>query len=482
MSEYRIVKTKSGMVRGSMTKSGCRFLGIPYAHAERFRAPQPASWTGVFDASEYGMVPAQPNFHGKWPKENAFRLLGGEDCQNLNIWTPDTDPEKPYPVLVYIHGGAFQSGSGNGPECAGEAFCGEAPIVYVTVNERVGVLGYLETGRLLGPDYEGSSNNGIRDVIEALQWIHENIAGFGGDPGRVTLMGTSAGAKLIASLLTNPASGSLFHQIIVESGATQSLRSAGTALRIAERFRDFLGKDADHLLTMSTEQLMRAQAEFCDSDGATCYFGPVFDERLFFENWKEAWGNGAAWKGKALIGSCLHELSGTVHKPDFPENRESILKCMFGSGYTFAEQAREELRTAVPEMDEGDAWTKVMSDYMYRTYSQRLAELLTEAGDEVWMYSFDLAPAVHGMGQAVSLGKYESALPGTDLYEMECLTRHMKMRFMEFCISGTPDRADLVHWPSFRERKKLLLDIPCRITDLDTEKPLECFPEYVFSL
>lgn len=215
------VRTAYGVVEGRTGPGGiAAFRGIPYAAppvgARRFAAPAPPeAWDGVRDAGAYG--PTAP----KVPYPEAFAALlpdpdvPGDDCLNLNVWTPEPVPGAALPVMVWIHGGALTRGSSAVPVYDGSAFARDG-VVLVSVNYRLGVLGYG-----LFPD--APANRGLLDQIAALTWVRENIAAFGGDPGRVTVFGESAGAISIGALLAAPRAAGLFHQAVLQSGAPEAL-------------------------------------------------------------------------------------------------------------------------------------------------------------------------------------------------------------------------------------------------------------------
>lgn len=197
-----VVKTSSGKVRGSVANGVHTFKGIPYAAspfgANRLRPPQPvAPWSGVRDALSYGPKPPQPPY----PPQVALLIppeltSPGEDCLTLNIWSPDLGSAG-RPVMVWIAGGLFEyHGTGASPWYDGSRFARDG-VVSVTINYRVGAEGFLYLG-------EGNANRGLLDQIAALQWVQENIAAFGGDPGNVTIFGESAGAMSVGTLLAIP--------------------------------------------------------------------------------------------------------------------------------------------------------------------------------------------------------------------------------------------------------------------------------------
>ena len=207
-----VVKTAQGKVRGSVADGVNTFKGLPYAAppfgANRLRPPQPVeAWSGVRDALTYGAKPPQLPYPPPWDVLIPERGPLGEDCLNLNIWTPDPGSAG-LPVMVWIPGGMFEAGSGASYD--GSRFARDG-IVCVTINYRVGAEGFLYLR-------DGDANLGLLDQIAALEWVRENIAAFGGDPGNVTIFGQSAGAMSVGTLLSMPRAKGLFRRAIAQSG------------------------------------------------------------------------------------------------------------------------------------------------------------------------------------------------------------------------------------------------------------------------
>lgn len=259
-----VADTTTGAVEGRTKEGVLRFAGVPYAAPptgrHRFGPPRPATpWTGVRDAGTFGPV--------SWQAAPALGgLLGGpppscdEDCLSLNIQTPALDDGR-RPVLVWIHGGGFTSGTGATPWYNGASFVTRGDVVVVSINYRLGALGFLHLAELAGPDHASSGLNGILDQVAALEWVRDNIAGFGGDPGNVTIFGESAGGMSVATLLGLPRARGLFHRAIPQSGAASHTATAEQAARVTEIFCRELGvHDLDGLLAASPEALLAAQA------------------------------------------------------------------------------------------------------------------------------------------------------------------------------------------------------------------------------
>ena len=217
-----VVSTRAGKLCGSVTQSGVlSFKGVPYAEAsERFVPAKPiAKWEGVRDATEYGKISSQMEFMST---NMVSDEVSGNDCQNLNIWTPAADGKK-RAVMVWLHGGGFSSGSAQEtPAYDGENLSCSGDVVVVSVNHRLNVLGFLDLSAY-GEKYRDSGNEGFLDIVSALEWVRANIAQFGGDPKNVTVFGESGGGAKVLALMTSPRAKGLFHKAIIESGATETM-------------------------------------------------------------------------------------------------------------------------------------------------------------------------------------------------------------------------------------------------------------------
>ena len=225
MTDAVHVDTSTGTIEG-IDEGGVKvFKGIPYARPPlgelRLRSPQPPEpWTGVRSASGYGLWasqnPPDSTLWGEFPGEQ------GEDCLTLNVWTPELVGARP--VLVWLHGGAFLRGSGASALYHGVRLATRGDVVLVTINYRLGVLGFLAHPELADPEAGGAIGNwGLLDQVAALRWVRDNIAAFGGDPQNVTIFGQSAGGMSVASLLAAPAARGLFHRAIVQSGPPSAM-------------------------------------------------------------------------------------------------------------------------------------------------------------------------------------------------------------------------------------------------------------------
>jgi para-nitrobenzyl esterase len=251
-----VIKTEQGEVRGNAINGVNSFKGIPYAAppfgTNRLRPPQPVeAWNGVRDVLNFGPTVPQPTAPSSLDDLLPNPNIPGEDCLNLNIWSPELGSAR-YPVMVWIHGGLFEFGTGAAYD--GSHFARDG-IVCVTINYRVGAEGFLYLG-------EDNANLGLLDQIAALEWVQENIAAFGGDPDNVTICGESAGAMSVATLLAMPRAEGLFRRAIAQSGAAHHTISTATARRVGRHLAAKLGVAATRAAISSVpiDRLVQAQA------------------------------------------------------------------------------------------------------------------------------------------------------------------------------------------------------------------------------
>ncbi len=262
------VTTTAGRVRGLLTDSVVHaFKGVPYgastAGARRFLPPlKPLPWRGVFDAFELGhRSPLVDSvLVQEWEPLNRREPMG-EDCLNLNVWTPGTGAGAKRPVMVWLHGGGYGVGSPGMIPYDGTNLARKHDVVVVGITHRLNAFGFTYLAELGGEKYADASNAGMKDIIAGLEWVRDNIASFGGDPGSVTIFGQSGGAGKVSTLLGMPAAQGLFHRAVAQSGAALSSMPASVATQNAEAFMVRLGLKAhqvDDLQKLPMEQLVGA--------------------------------------------------------------------------------------------------------------------------------------------------------------------------------------------------------------------------------
>ena len=249
------------------------FKGVPYgastAGKNRFMPPaKPAPWSGVRDALHYGAsapqtVPGPPSVLAGMEflvsAENPRDVGESEDCLVLNVWTPALDGRK-RPVMFWIHGGGFTSGSGSAPLYDGTNLARRGDVVVVTINHRLGALGYTYLRDAGGEAFAASGNAGMLDIVAALEWVRDNIASFGGDPGRVLIFGESGGGQKVSALLAMPAAKGLFHRAVIESGPGLRMVDRAEGAKVGKMFLDALGVKPERIKDIQTAPLERIMA------------------------------------------------------------------------------------------------------------------------------------------------------------------------------------------------------------------------------
>lgn len=470
-----IVQTLSGKVEGLKLEGAYVFRGIPYASSaggsRRFKPPTPPlPWEGVKRCDRFGAIAPQ----NPAQEEILSELAQSEDCLYLNVWTPENLSNGPKPVMVYIHGGGFVGGSG--AECDGLRFASDEGIVYVSINYRLGALGFLELGELLGEEYATSSNNGMLDIVAALQWVQHNIAAFGGDPSRVTVIGNSAGAKCVASLYLMPKAHGLFHRAIAQSGATQAIRDPQTAGVTTRRLLEKLSLTPDNahlLLELPAEKLIEAQSAVgFDTSHGLHMFGPVADSLVIpldpLATLKHSQG-----LPPLLIGFNEEEAAIFIQNdPRLQSPNMEVLEGFFGRNADAVWNAYQHYSKSMsPEV----AWTRSLTEHLYGIGAIQFAETVSFSGAPVWMYRLRCGGrlgAIHGYeGSLIQAalaagdsGFMPTTPPNDDPYavtaEMNELARGMRAAWSAFIHSGDPNNGLLPAWPVYGEdHATLLLDL-----------------------
>lgn len=271
-NENAIVETAAGKVRGFTRNGIYTFKGIPYADTtagmSRFQPPtKPKPWTGLRSSMQYGLVSPQEPRAG-WADDEVAWMFDwddgrpGEDCLRVNIWTPGVNDNKKRPVMVWLHGGGFSAGSGQELKSYyGENLSRRGDVVVVSLNHRLGVLGYLNLAEIGGAAYADSANLGMLDIVAALEWVRDNIANFGGDPGNVMIFGQSGGGGKVNTLMAMPAAKGLFHRAAVESGSLLNASTPEDSAKLGAAVIEQLGLGAsqiDQIRDVPVERLIDA--------------------------------------------------------------------------------------------------------------------------------------------------------------------------------------------------------------------------------
>lgn len=429
LAQTPVVKTTAGYVRGVLENGIPVFKGIPYAGPPvRFMPPAPHTpWTDTLQTSAFGHSAIQPT---------GGKASGDENCLFLNVYTPATDTRR-RAVVVWVHGGSMTNGSGRGMN--GHAFADSDDIVTVTINYRLGAFGFLYLGDM-DKKYAQSGNLGLLDVVAALKWIRDNIKAFGGDPGRVTLMGESAGAKLISAVMVSPASKGLYQQAILESGSPQCIRDTVTARNERTRLLQQLGLSDPHaLLTLAADTIIRAQGRMCDGIGGNSQFGPVYDGLTIMGDAYHTRVPGV----RVLIGTNEDEGAAFIGpKADFIPSFGQLFED--DAPYAIA-YYRHLLQTDTPYA----AAVKTLTQYMYQMHAYRFARSLSDSGAPVWMYRYRYrAGRPFGARHGNELHYIWDAPSKTDAVQRE-LALEMHATWVRFIKTGDPQTGALPRWPRY---------------------------------
>ncbi len=481
MDDAPVVRTREGTVRGARDEGIAVFRGIPYATVDRFAPPvPPASWSGARDADDFG--PIAPQVAGA--QFQRADLLQDEQCLSLNVWTPGLD-DAARPVMVWIHGGSFRTGSGASPLYEGTTLATRGDVVVITINYRLGALGFLAHPSL-AEDGEPTGNWGLLDCVEALRWVQANAAAFGGDPGNVTVFGESAGAAAVSLLCVMPSARGLFHKAIVQSGAPLAAKIA-TASELAEETAAVVGVDqVTDLRDVPVADLLRAQAQI--EQRVDRAFIPVVEGvTIPLKRPVTILAEGSAAGVPTIIGTNVDEwklwAAADPHSRDLDEDGlqrrlERVLPTGTADDVIGAVRAAREDRgePAAPN----DLFYAVESERSFRVHGVRMAEAQgPHAPTFVYLFEWG-SPAMggwlgacHGLEIAFAFGNQGrgelAAFTGSGP-EADALAEHMMDAWLAFARTGDPSTPALA-WPTYdpATRPTMVLGRTARVEEAPRE-------------
>lgn len=477
-----VVDTTSGKVRG-FTRNGVHiFRGIPYGDttegANRFlpaRKPQP--WTGVRSSTSWGPVsPAAPR--GGWRNDEEQFLyqwddgFAGEDMLRINVWTPAVNDGQRRPVLVWIHGGGFVSGSSQELRpYDGEQIARRHNAVLVSMNHRLNVFGFLDLSQIGGERYATSANLGMLDLVAALEWVRDNIANFGGDPSSVTIFGQSGGARKVSTLLAMPAARGLFHKAAVLSGShlRQILPDVSDRLANAVLQELQIGRgDISRLHQLPTAQILGAGIEAqrklaqaaTAAGGAAPNWGPVVDGRVLPTHAFDPAAPAISANVPMLIGNTFAEFGGgmnnpTAHEMTIDQLRERLQPTVGAR----ANDVIAAYQKVFPGARPFEIWAVIFGTRSYRAAAVTQAELkAAQNAAPAFMYWFGWkTPVLDGRPLAYhcsdlafwfdNIDLAAQATGGTD--DARDLATKMSRALVAFARTGNPSHPGLPAWPAF---------------------------------
>ena len=482
-NKQAVVETNAGKIEGDYRDGLYVFKGVPYAAPPvkelRWLPTQPVKpWEGVRRAKAFGAIAPQNQLPGGDVIE-ALRIdeVQDEDCLFLNIWSPGLDNAR-RPVMVWIHGGAFIIGSGSQPIHTGGLLAARGDIVFVSINYRLGALGFMNLREVTGGKIPAMGNEGLLDQVAALEWVRDNIAAFGGDPDNVTVFGESAGAMSIGCLMAMPVAQGKFHKAILESGAANTVGALEDSVKITEQYLKILdvhAGDVEAMRSLTVKQLLSAQQELEDrmreAEHRITPFQPVVDGITIPEMPIKAINNGSANNIVVLAGTNLEEWKLlSMMDVDLPKLDEVGLarRCEYYvpsenvpgliEAYRNA-RARRGADTSIREI-----YNAIQTDRMFRMPCIRLVEAKRHHNQSTYNYLFTwespvmdgILGACHGLDIGFVFGTCDDSFHGSGP-AADRLARNMQDAWVAFACTGNPSCESMGNWLPYGERRVTMI-------------------------
>jgi para-nitrobenzyl esterase len=497
-AEVAIADTTTGKVRGYIRNGIYTYKGIPYgdttAESGRFQPPQKAKpWIGVRSSMQYGRVcPQGPR--GSWNADEESWLflyddgVQGEDCLRVNIWTPGLDGHQKRPVMIWLHGGGFVSGSSQEHRSYdGERLSRRGDVVVVSLNHRLGPLGYLNL-TAYGEKYASSAHLGMLDIIAALEWVRDNIANFGGDPGNVTIFGQSGGGGKVGNLMAMPTAQGLFHRAIVQSGSFLRAVTPDRSAILTQAMLDELNlspSQVDQLQTVPLQKMIAAGdaallkthppvplvwSHVADQLG----WGPVMDGKLLPRHPFDPAAPAISARVPMLIGTTLNEFNTSLNHPEYEAMTEAEVEKRLGNMYgNDPERIAQVFRASHPGAKPFDICSLAMTAQV-RQGAVIQAMRKTAQGTPAYLYWFTWkTPVLDGRPRSIHCCELPFCFDNTDRSENLTgggpapreLAANVSEAWIQFARSGNPNHHGLPHWPAFSAETcpTMIFDTQCRM-------------------
>ena len=499
-----IVDTKYGKLQGRTEDDLHVFRGIPFAAPPvgelRFRAPRPPEpWDGVREANEVGPGSMQFFVEGL-ELLGAWEMPVDEDCLTLNIWTPGLDDAK-RPVMFWIHGGGFSGGSGATPIYDGQHLARRGDVVVVTINYRLGALGFLYNEALTDADDAHSGNYGMRDQVAALEWVRDHIAAFGGDPNNITIFGESAGGMSVGVLLGAAEAEGLFHKAIPQSGAGHHALPQDMAEEVCRRYCAVLEvspDDAGSLRSIPAQDMLDAQIALAGNPETSALtgrylmaFAPVVEGGLLETLPIEAVRNGRSKDVDLLCGTIEDEWTLLAAIQGVNEMDEAgargALAVTTGDGDA-ANSLYDHYHDARAARGDGSdpltVFDSVMTDLVFRIPSDRLLDAHAHAGGtgQTYAYLFNQqSPAMDGRLRAPhaidipfvwGTGEHMRPFIGDDP-QTDQLSGFAMDAWIAFAHNGNPSTPALPGWPEYRSDQRYTMVLGPDVKTIREDREVE---------
>jgi para-nitrobenzyl esterase len=494
-----VVETVSGRVRGAIIDGVAAFKCIPYgaptSGANRFMPPRrPAPWARVRDATEYsGHAPQQGLRPATRPELADFSgppdtSPETEDCLTLNVWSANPRPTSKRPVMVWFHGGAFSYGTANAARQQGSRLATRGDVVVITVNQRLNIFGFLDLSTIGGAEFAQSGNAGTLDMIAALEWVRDNVAGFGGDPDKVTIFGESGGGGKVSTLLAMPSARGLFHRAIVQSGAAIRLREPERAAKLSQAVLKELGlsnSQFGRLQSLPMEQLLAAVNPAQKSIGPAAAplfdrypFGPVVDGELLPQHPFDPAAPAVSADIPLLIGDMKDEMASFLARDDRIWQRtlteQELRDRIAAVAGEHADHVVATYRRLYPGMNPAERLIATLTDSNFRIRSLMLAERkAAQGGAPVYMYSFEWETPVlggrmkapHALDVPFTFDTIELTNATDRSATAHRLAATMSATWASFAHGSRPQHDAIPTWPPYdpTTRATMLLDAEWRV-------------------
>ncbi len=487
-AKFVVAETTYGKIRGIDNNGIKVFKGIPYGAStsgpNRFMAPtEPAKWTGVRDALEYGHSAPQSDPSAPPRSAGGLSISGeklpseGEDCLVLNVWTPAVGSAGKRPVMFWCHGGGFATGSGSSPDNDGTNLVRRGDVVVVTINHRLNVLGFGNLSEF-SRDFAASGDAGMMDIVQALQWVRANIAEFGGDPNTVMIFGQSGGGRKVETLLAMPSAKGLFHRAIIESGAAITVVDRDVAIQNSERLLAKLGiekANVRELQKLPVGQIMTAyfavMKDNAGADQSLAGFAPTVDGHILPQHPFHPKASPVSADVPVMIGCTRTEMTlFSLNDPSaFSQNDDQMrgrVKDLLGAQ---APGIIDVYRKLNPTASPSDIYFLIASDYRYGAPTMKIAERRAALGKApVYLYYFTWESPVQGgrlksphtmeIPFAFDNVKITARLTGGG-EEAMALADKVSSAWIAFARTGDPNTPKLPHWPAFNAKDRATMVI-----------------------